>query len=110
VGTPGAVTLFPDTVWRYLNRAGLDQDGRAMGSVADAVLAEWRAGNRFGPPGSEEERERVALLFGPGGTYSLDDLEVREALIELLMAGVGLMQRDLRLLLAELQAQVPAEP
>ncbi len=78
--------------------------------MADAMIAEWLVGDRFGPPGSAEERARVALLFGPGGTYTVEDLDVRESLLELLETSVALMNRDLRALLAELQAHSPAAP
>jgi hypothetical protein len=104
---PEQARLYPETVWRYLTRRRNGADGQGGTSVADVLVAEWRAGDRFGPPGSEEERARIALLFGPGGTYSIEDLEVREALLELVQAGVALMSQDLRLLLTELQASGP---
>ena len=104
---PARSALFPETVWRYLNRP-IPGQGGGPATIAEAVVAEWRAGDRFGPPGSAEERARTALLFGPGGTYTVDDLDVRESLLELLETGVALMNRDLRALLAELQARAPA--
>ena len=106
---PATSAFFPETVWRYLNRP-VPERGGGFSTVAEAVIAEWRVGDRFGPPGSAEERERVALLFGPGGTYTVDDLDVRESLLELVETSVRLMNRDLRALLAELQAHSPAEP
>ncbi len=106
---PVRPAFFPETVWRYLNRPVRGEDGDSR-TTLDVVVAEWRAGDRFGPPGSAEERARMALLFGPGGTYTIEDLEVREALLELVETSVGLMSRDLRVLLAELQAHAPAAP
>lgn len=106
---PAESALFPETVWRYLNRPVPDGGGRSA-TVADAVVTEWRVNDRFGPPGSAEERARVALLFGTGGTYTVEDLDVRESLLELLETSIALMNRDLRALLAELQAHAPAAP
>jgi hypothetical protein len=106
---PARSALFPETVWRYLNRP-IPGQGGGPATIAEAVVAEWRAGDRFGPPGSAEERARTALLFGPGGTYTVEDLDVRESLLELLETSVALMNRDLRALLAELQAHSPAAP
>jgi hypothetical protein len=101
---PAEARLFPETVWRYLTRVRTRPDGQGQGSIAEVLVAEWLAGERLGPPGSEEERARMALLFGAGGTYSIEDLEVREQMLELVQASVALMSRDLRTLLGEMQA------
>ena len=101
---PAEARLFPPSVWHYLLRDRTGPVGSQAGTVREGLIAAFRAGDRFGPPGSEEERARIALIFGAGGRYTLTDLEVREACLELVQAGVALMSRDLRLLLADLQA------
>lgn len=101
---PAEPVLFPQTVWNYLVRVRTGPVARQAGPVAEALAAAWAADGRLGAPGSEEARARAALLFGAGGRYTADELETREALLELVQASVSLMNRDLRLLLADLQA------
>jgi hypothetical protein len=100
---PADSLLFPRSVWRFLNRRPGGDPQRP--TVAEDLRAEWRSDGRLGPPGSTEERGRVALLFGDGGTYTVDDLELRDATLDLLEASVALMSRDLRVLLEELLAR-----
>jgi hypothetical protein len=92
--------LFPPSVWRFLTRRPDGDPGRA--TVAEVVVGEWRAGELLGRDGPEADRPRVALLFGAGGTYTVEDLEAREAMLDLLEASIALMSRDLRALLEEL--------
>ncbi|WP_149537777.1 hypothetical protein [Siccirubricoccus phaeus] len=96
---PPRSDLFPRTVWRYLTRrpAG-DAAGR---TPAEAVAEEWRAGERLGPSGSQLEQERIALLFGPGGIYTTEELEMRDAMLDLLEASIALMNEELRILVIE---------
>ncbi|MDO9713345.1 hypothetical protein [Paracraurococcus lichenis] len=97
---PPRSELFPRTVWRYLTRRPLDAPDRP--TPAETVAAEWRAGERFGPPGSQAERDRTALLFGPGGVYTVQELEMRDAMLDLLEASIALMSEALRVLVIEL--------
>ena len=97
---PPRSELFPNTVWRYLTRRPLDAPNRA--SPAETVAAEWRTGDRFGSSGSQSERRRIALLFGPGGTYTVQELEMRDAMLDLLEASIALMSEELRILVIAL--------
>ena len=97
---PPQSELFPNTVWRYLTRRRLDASGQA--SPAETVAAEWRAGDRFGTPGSQAARERIALLLGPGGVYTVQELEMRDAMLDLLEASIALMSEELRVLVIAL--------
>ncbi|MCO6415547.1 hypothetical protein JYK14_05065 [Siccirubricoccus sp. KC 17139] len=102
---PPQSELFPRTVWRFLTRRRTSDPDRA--SPAEAVAAEWRAGDRLGPPGSAGERARIDLLFGGGGRYTVQELEVRDAMLDLLEASIALMSEELRVLVIEL-AERPA--
>jgi len=93
---PAQPALFPPTVWRYLNLA--DSSGR---SQLDQLRAEWRNPDLLGAPDTAEERENAALLFGPGGAYTADLLDVRDAMLDLTEASVALLLQDLRSLLRE---------
>jgi hypothetical protein len=92
--------LFPRTVWRYLTRHLPDDPDRR--TPAELVAEEWRAGERFGPASSPAERDRIGLLFGAGGVYTVQELEMRDAMLDLLEASIALMSEDLRVLLIEL--------
>ncbi|MFC7472765.1 hypothetical protein ACFQS7_00255 [Dankookia sp. GCM10030260] len=100
---PARSDLFPAPVWRYLTRRPDGEAGRP--SIAEAVIAAWRAADLLGEPGSDTERARIALLFGPGGVYTVEELEARDAMLDLLEAQIALMSGDLRLLLQELLAR-----
>lgn len=97
---PPRSELFPNTVWRYLTRRRLDTSDRT--SPAETVSAEWRAGDRFGTPGSQAERARIALLLGSGGVYTVQELEMRDAMLDLLEASIALMSEELRILVIAL--------
>jgi hypothetical protein len=99
--------LFPRTVWRYLTRRLTDDPDRR--THAEMVAEEWRAGERFGPAGSQAERDRIGLLFGSGGVYTVQELEMRDAMLDLLEASIALMSENLRVLLIELAERPFAE-
>jgi hypothetical protein len=92
-------TLFPATVWRYLNQA--ESAEAADLSVRAELLAAWRADERLNDPASADDARRIALLFGEGGRYTPELLQLREALLDLLQARVWLMSQDLDALLRE---------
>ncbi len=95
----GDTQLFPASVWRFLNRA---ESGDAPGvSVRTELLSVWRADERLDDPQSREDAQRIALLFGEGGRYTPELLQLREALLDLLQARVWLMSQDLDALLRE---------
>lgn len=97
---PERSALFPSSVWRFLSRPVSDGEGGT--TLREVLVAQWRAGERLGPANSPDERRRIALLFGAGGTYTIDDLNAREALFDLLEASVASMHQDLQRLLDEL--------
>jgi hypothetical protein len=103
---PERPVLIPGSVWRYLTRR--DPGEPEAPSRLDRLLAEWRVPELLGAPGSETERRRAELLFGDGGAFTPGDLEIRDAMLDLLETTVALMNQDLRALLLELGARHPA--
>lgn len=97
---PARPVLLPRSVWRYLTQP--DPDGSTR---LDRLHAEWRTPELLGEPDSETERRRAALLFGPGGRFTPAELEIRDAMLDLLEASVALMNQDLRALLLEVAAR-----
>lgn len=94
---PAEPTLIPRAVWRYLTRPGPDGTTRL-----DRLRTEWRAADLVGAQGSPTESERASLLFGAGGMYTAEMLEVRDELLDQLQAVIGLMSRSIRILAVEL--------
>ncbi len=105
---PARSDLFPPSVWRFLTKRPDGNPDRA--TVAEVAVAEWRAGELLGREGPEAERTRVALLFGAGGAYTVEELEARDAMLDLLEASIALMSRDLRMLLEELLGRSAPAP
>jgi hypothetical protein len=57
--------ILPDTVWRFLNQSMKEE--RRHRSLRETLILRWREDDRLGIAGSDTERRRIALLFGPGG-------------------------------------------
>lgn len=93
--------LFPPAIWRFLNDVH-EEDSEVP--LRQALVAQWKAGERLGPGGSEEEKRRAALIFGKGGEYTAEDLRARDAILDQLEATVKLLYQDLGLLMRELAA------
>lgn len=91
--------MFPPSVWRFLNEVEDHQTGILL---RQRLIEQWKAGDRLGPSGSDEEQQRAALIFGQGGEYTVEDLQARDAMLDLLEATVKLLYQDLALLLREL--------
>jgi hypothetical protein len=90
---------FSPSVWRFLTEPNIrDVEGH---SLRDVLVETWNAEGRLGEPGSHEEKQRKALLFGEGGLYDSEDLHVREAMLHQLESSIQLMHQDLETLLRE---------
>lgn len=90
---PAQSTLFPPTVWRYLTR----RDAPGAANIAEEIVAEWRAA------GLLEEADDP--LFRPEARLGIDELERRDAMLDLTEARIALMSRDLRQLLEEVTSR-----
>lgn len=97
-GPPNPV-LFPDVIWRFLNRP-LEEDPNT--SLRTVIIARWRRDGRLGKPGSDLEQRRIALLFGEGGNYNVEDLQARAQMFNMLQSQVALTSEYLERFLREL--------
>lgn len=95
---PEQPRLFQNSVWRYLTTASDDAP-----TLRESLIAQWREDGNLGTPGSETERHRIALFFGEGGLYSIDELRARADMFDSLRAVVNLMNQDLNLLFREVR-------
>ncbi|MDB5378260.1 MAG: hypothetical protein JWR00_2706 [Rubritepida sp.] len=93
---PEESALFPPTVWRYLTR----RDAPGQPNLADEIKQEWIDAGLV-----DDEDGNHALVFSSDGVFTIDDLERRDAMLQLLEARVTLMSRDLRLLLEAIVAR-----
>ncbi|WP_447987020.1 hypothetical protein [Nitrospira sp. Nam74] len=97
-GPPNPV-LFPDVIWRFLNRP-LEEDPST--SLRTAIIARWRRDGRLGEPGSALEQRRNTLLFGEGGNYNVEDLQARAQMFNMLQSQVALVNEYLERFLRDL--------
>jgi hypothetical protein len=97
---PKESTLIPATVWRHLTRP-LSEAPQHY-SLRESLILRWRQDGRLGEAGSEREQRRVALFFGNGGSYDIEDLRARSAMLDLLESDINLMSQDLERLLEEI--------
>lgn len=92
--------LLPATVWRHLTH--LLSDDAQHYSLRESLILRWRQDGRLGEAGSKREQRRVALFFGDGGSYDIEDLRARAAMLDLLESDINLMSQDLERLLEEI--------
>lgn len=100
---PKESALIPPSVWRHMTRP-LPEDPEQY-SLRESLIMRWRQDGRLGEAGSELEQRRIALFFGEGGSYSIEDLRDRAAMLELLKTDVNLMSQDLERLMEEILLQ-----
>jgi hypothetical protein len=100
---PKEPALIPLSVWQHLTRPLSDDP--AQRSLRESLIMRWRQDGRFGEVGSELEQRRTALFFGEGGTYEIEDLRARAAMLDLLESDINLMSQDLERLMEELLLQ-----
>jgi len=93
---PEQSRLFPPTVWRYLTR----RDAPGQPNLADEIKEEWTNAGLL-----DDEDGNHTLVFSSDGVFTIDDLERRDAMLQLLEARVTLMSGDLRLLLEAVVAR-----
>jgi hypothetical protein len=96
---PPVPALFPDVIWRFLNRP-LEEDPSS--TLRTAIIARWRRDGRLGTPGSAEEDRRISLLFGEEGDYNEEDLRARAQMFYMLQSQVGLTSEYLEQFMREL--------
>jgi len=91
--------LMPVSVWRFINRVAPNDASRKC--LRETLVERWRRDGRSGKPGSDDERHRIALFFGSGGSYRINELRDRAAMLDMLEADINLMSHDLEDFLLE---------
>jgi hypothetical protein len=98
---PVESALFSPAIWRFLHSR--HQDGQD--TLRTEVVRAWRQEGRLGEPASADERRRIALFFGSGGTYGSTELRARASMLETLEATIQLMNEELELFLREITSE-----
>jgi hypothetical protein len=91
--------MFSPIIWRFLHRAHGETE-----TPREQILNAWLQGGRLGEQGSDDERQRHDLFFGPGGRYTATGLRARAAMLETLEASIRLIHEELEILLREMAA------
>ena len=94
---PEQAQYFPGPVWRFL-REPIDE-GK---SLREQLVSSWAELSRIEGQDEEQQRQRFSLLFGTGGTYTIEDLRARAAMLEMLAAAIDLMHDELEVLVREI--------
>lgn len=94
---PQQAQYFPEPVWRFLNEP--TEDGKIL---REQLVANWKELSRIKGQNEEQQRQRFSLLFGTGGTYTIEDLRARAAMLEMLAAAIDLMHEELEVLVREM--------
>lgn len=97
-------TVFPPSVWNYLNRPD-ERDGNPS-SLRVSLLHRWEHSGELGAKPEAEKQRLMALLFGTGGSYRASELRIRANLFDQLESYINLMKHDLEQLAREI-AELP---
>jgi hypothetical protein len=101
---PPQSTLFPASVWRYLNGPSWILPGE---TIRQALLEYWKEEGRLGEPNNDTDKKRNELYFGEGGIYRIKELRLRAEMLDHLKSEVLRMGQDLNNLLYEVLAHDP---
>ena len=74
-------------------------------SIAHNTRQRWQHYGQLAHPTSKDGRVLTALLLGPGGPYSADQLTVRANMLNELQAAVRLLNQELQGLLVMLNEE-----
>jgi hypothetical protein len=98
-----ATDLFPPSVWYMLTNPAFSNGGQT--SIVHNTRQRWRRYGHLDKPASKQGKALEALLFGPGGQYSADQLTVRANLLNELQSAVRLLNQELQGLLVVLNEE-----
>ena len=96
----GENSTFAPAVWSFLNRPLLEEP--AQRTFRENLISQWHEEGRLGPAGTDTEQHRIDLFFGKGGSYTVDELRDRAAMLDLLATDISLMHQGLNGLIREL--------
>jgi hypothetical protein len=84
---PSTSATFPPVIWTYLTRAAFSNSGHE--AIRERIVARWKRFEQI------ENLATAATLFGKGGSYDVDSLRARAAMLDEVNAEVQLERQDL---------------
>jgi hypothetical protein len=92
--------VYQPMVWHYLTKEYENKE--EIPTVRQTILHRWQELNLLTETEEKEQEQRIQLLFGEGGLYSIDDIDNRISLMDLLVIEVSLMNQELKQLQQEI--------
>ncbi len=92
--------VFPPSVWYMLSEPAFSNSGKT--AIAHNTRQRWEHYGQLAHPESKQGQQLAALLFGTGGQYSADQLQVRANMLNELQSAVRLLNQELQGLLLTL--------
>ena len=92
--------VFPPSVWYMLTEPAFSNSGKT--ALAHNTRQRWQHYGQLAHPESKQGQQLAALLFGNGGQYSADQLQVRANMLNELQSAVRLLNQELQGLLLAL--------
>jgi hypothetical protein len=97
---PARSAVFAPSVWHFLTHRREREP-----TVREQMTSRWLTNGMLGRD-DETRAHRIALFFGDGGDYDLDELRARSDMLDELQAEVDLMNQELELLLRQFSRAV----
>jgi hypothetical protein len=97
---PENSSIYQPMVWHYLTKEY--ENSEETITVRQTILNRWQELNLLTETEEKEQEQRIQLLFGNGGLYSIDDIDNRISLMDLLVIEVSLMNQELKQLQQEI--------
>jgi hypothetical protein len=105
---PSHSTLFPASVWRYLNGPSWILPGE---TIRQALMEYWKEEGLLyqtdAGPDNDTNKKHNELFFGEGGVYRIKELRLRAEMLDHLKSEVLRMGQDLNNLLYEVLTHDP---
>ncbi len=86
--------VFPPSIWYMLTEPAFSNSGQT--SLAHNTRQRWQHYGQLARPESKQGKALAALLFGEGGEYSADELQVRANMLNELQSAVRLLNQELQ--------------
>ena len=95
--------VFPPSVWYMLSDPAFSNKGER--SINENTRRRWLTYGQLAQPGTTGGQQAATLLFGGGGTYSADQLQLRANMLNELQAAVRLLNQEVQGLLLALSEE-----
>jgi hypothetical protein len=89
---------YPASIWYVLNEKSFTDDQKY--SINYHIQERWQSQLESYGPSKREQFEK--LFFGEGGSYGIQELQIRANMLSLIQVGVSLTNHELKLLMVEI--------